>query len=118
MQIQVNTGNGIENKESLERWADAEMRQLLARFSADVTRVEIHLSHESRAGGGGDERCAMEARLAGHPPLAVSHHGGSLDEAFRGAADKLRRALDSTLGRLSGHRDRGSIRRDGDIASE
>lgn len=119
MQIQVNTGNGIENKDALERWADGEMRQALARFAADVTRVEIHLSDENHAAnGGGDKRCTMEARLAGHKPLAVSHHGASLDEAFRGAADKLRRSLDSTLGRLYGHRDRESIRKDGDAEVE
>ena len=36
-----------------------------------------------------------------------------MDEAFRGASDKLKRLLDSTLGRLHNHRDRESIRRDG-----
>ena len=119
MQIQINTSNGIENKDTLERWADAELRQTLARFAAEVTRVEIHLSDENHAASGGaDKRCAMEARLAGHQPLAVSHHAGGLDEAFRGAADKLKRALDSTLGRLYGHRDRDSIRKDGDAVVE
>jgi len=119
MQIQVNTSNGIENKDTLERWADSEMRQALARFAAEVTRVEIHLSDENHAAtGGADKRCTMEARLAGHQPLAVSHHAASLDDAFRGAADKLKRSLDSTLGRLYGHRDRESIRKDGDAVVE
>ena len=119
MQIQVNTGNGIENKDTLERWADSEMRQALSRFAADVTRVEIHLSDENHAASGSaDKRCTMEARLAGHQPLAVSHHASGLDEAFRGAADKLKRTLESTLGRLYGHRDRDSIRKDGDAVIE
>jgi hypothetical protein len=119
MQIQINTGNGIENKEALERWADTEMRQTLARFAAEVTRVEIHLSDENHtASGGADKRCTMEARIAGHQPLAVSHHAAGLDEAFRGAAEKLKRALDSTLGRLYGRRDRDSIRKDGDAVVE
>jgi hypothetical protein len=87
MQIQINTSNGIENKDTLERWADAELRQTLARFAVEVT-------------------------------LAVSHHASGLDEAFRGAAEKLKRALDSTLGRLYGHRDRDSIRKDGDAVVE
>ena len=65
MQIQINTSNGIENKDALERWADAELRQTLARFAAEVTRVEIHLSDENHAASGGaDKRCTMEARLA------------------------------------------------------
>jgi len=119
MQIQINTSNGIENKDTLERWADAELRQTLARFAVEVTRVEVHLSDENHAASGGaDKRCAMEARLAGHQPLAVSHHAGGLDEAFRGAAEKLKRALDSTLGRLYGRRDRDSIRKDGDTVEE
>ena len=119
MQIQVNTSNGIENKDTLERWADGEIRQGLSRFVADVTRVEIHLSDENHdASGGGDKRCVMEARLAGHQPLAVTHHAPNLDEAFRGACDKLKRALDNTLGRLYGRRDRDSIRKDGDAVVE
>ncbi|MGO4393306.1 HPF/RaiA family ribosome-associated protein [Variovorax sp. M-6] len=119
MQIQVNTSNGIENKDALERWADSEMRQALARFVDDVTRVEIHLSDENHdASGGGDKRCVMEARLARHQPLAVSHHAPSLDDAFRGASDKLKRSLDSTLGRLYGRRDRDSIRKDADTVEE
>jgi ribosome-associated translation inhibitor RaiA len=114
MQIQVNTSNGIENKEALERWADGEIRQGLGRFAADLTRVEVHLSDENHdAGGGGDKRCVMEARLVHHQPVAVTQHAASLDEAFRGAADKLKRALDSALGRLGKHRDRDSIRKDG-----
>lgn len=119
MQIQINTGNGIENKEALDRWADAEIRKNLARFAADVTRVEVHLGDENRdAGGGGARRCAMEARLAHHQPVTVTHQAPNIDEAFRGASDKLKRALDSTLGRLDKHRDRVSIRKDVDAEAE
>lgn len=119
MQIQVNTSNGVENKDALERWANEEIRQSLDRFAADVTRVEVHLSDENHdPSGGGDKRCAMEARLAGRQPVTVTHHAPSLDEAFRGATDKLKRALDSTLGRLDKHRDRESIRKDGDALVE
>jgi len=113
MQIQVNTSNGVDGKEALERWADDELRQQLRRFADDVTRVEVHLSDENHEKAGeGDKCCVMEARLAHHQPLAVTHHAAGLDEAFRGAADKLARLLDSTLGRLHNHRDRESIRRD------
>ena len=119
MQIQVNTSNGIENKDTLERWADSEIKQSLARFADDVTRVEIHLSDENHdKAGAGDKCCVMEARLAHHQPLAVTQHGSSLDEAFRGASDKLKRMLDSTLGRLNNHRDRDSIRKDGSLLPE
>lgn len=119
MQIQINTSNGIENKDTLERWADAQIRQNLARFVDDVTRVEVHLSDEKHdKAGDGDKCCVMEARLAHHQPLAVTQYAASLDEAFRGASDKLKRMLDSTLGRLSQHRDRESIRKDGGLLPE
>ena len=118
MQVQVNTGNGVENKETLERWADGEIRQNLGRFVEDVTRVEIHLSDENHEkSGDSDKRCLMEARVAGHSPVAVSQHAGTIDEAFRGASDKLKRALDSALGKAHDRRDRESIRtKDGSTA--
>jgi hypothetical protein len=53
-------------------------------------------------------RCMMEARLEGRQPLAVTHHAQTLGQAVDGAADKLCRLIDSTLGRLrdqKGHRD-------------
>jgi ribosome-associated translation inhibitor RaiA len=117
MQIQVNTSNGIENKDTLERWADGQIRQTLSRFVDDVSRVEVHLSDENHdAKGGGDKRCVMEARLIHHQPLAVTQHAKSLDEAFRGASDKLKRTLESALGRLYDHRrNRESIRTGSDL---
>ncbi|MDO9358275.1 MAG: HPF/RaiA family ribosome-associated protein [Polaromonas sp.] len=119
MQIQLNTSNGIENKEGLDRWADTELRQQLARFANDVTRVEVHLSDENHAAGGEkDKRCLIEARMAHLQPIAVTHHADGVDEAFRGAADKLKRALDSALGKQNKHRDRESIRKDDGALAE
>lgn len=118
MQIQLNASNGIENKEALDRWADAEIRAGLARFVEDVTRVEVHLSDEATGkSGGGDKRCTMEARLAGHQPVAVTHDAPTLDEAFRGAAGKLARVIEHTLAKLDHKRDRDSIRRDTDAGA-
>ncbi|MFZ4285901.1 HPF/RaiA family ribosome-associated protein [Variovorax sp. HJSM1_2] len=118
MQIQVNSHNGVENKESLERWADAELRDVLSHFHSDITRVEVHLGKETSEKGAPDTRCAMEARLANHQPVAVTHHGPTQDEAFRGAAGKLKRSLESTLGRLRDHRDHNTIRKDVGLAPE
>jgi hypothetical protein len=42
----------------------------------------------------------MEARLEGRQPTAVTHEAESLDDAVSGAADKLKRVIESTLGRL------------------
>ncbi|MEP6790206.1 MAG: HPF/RaiA family ribosome-associated protein [Ramlibacter sp.] len=116
MQIQINTGNGIENNEALDRWAQAHLNETLARFSRDITRIEVQLSDEAGGTrtGAGDKRCMMEARLASHQPAAVTHHAETQDEAFRGAARKLVHALDHTLGKLhdAKHRDRDSIRKE------
>jgi hypothetical protein len=114
MQVQVNTGNGLQNNEGLERWADTYLNETLARFRQDLTRVEVQLSDEaSGKKGAADIRCMMEARLNGRDPLAVNHHGATQDEAFRGAAQRLIHLLDHTFGKLeSQHRDRGTIRRD------
>lgn len=118
MQIQVNTSNGLENKETLERWADAEVRQSLHRFADDVTRVEIHLSDENHSTGGADKKCLMEARLAHHQPLVATEHAANIDAAFRGAMDKLKRLLESKLGREAKHRDRASIRTTDDLVPD
>ncbi|MCR8956349.1 MULTISPECIES: HPF/RaiA family ribosome-associated protein [unclassified Variovorax] len=119
MQIQVNTSNGVNNKDALERWADTEIKQQLNRFVEDVTRVEVHLSDENHdKAGAGNKCCVMEARLAHHQPLAVTQYATTLDEAFRGAAEKLKRLLDNTLGRLNNHRDRDSIRKDAGFIAE
>ena len=113
MQIQINTSNGIDNKDTLESWANTELTQQLQRFAADVTRVEVHLSDENHAASGAaDKRCTMEARLAHQQPVTATHHAPNMDQAFRGACDKLKRGLDSTIGRQTSHRDRESIRRD------
>ncbi len=113
MQVQVNTGNGVQNKESLERWATEFLNGELARFRQDLTRVEVQLTDENRAKGGpADMRCMLEARLTGREPVAVNHHAGTMDEAIRGATAKLVRAIDHLLGKLDRqHRDRESIRK-------
>jgi ribosome-associated translation inhibitor RaiA len=116
MQVQVNTSNGIENKDTLERWADEYLREQLARFVDDLTAVEIHLADENHPAKGGavDKRCTMEARITGHEPVAVKNHASDVNLAIRGAAEKLVRALDHTFGKLDRreHRVRETIRRD------
>ena len=114
MHVEVNTGNGVENTESLQRWATEHLVETLSRFQQDITRIEVQLTDENGGKSGAeDKRCMLEARLAHHQPIAVSHHAETQDEAFRGAARKLLHALDHTLGKLRDHhRDRDSIRRD------
>lgn len=114
MQVQVNTGNGLENKESLDRWASDYLNEALSRFRQELTRVEVQLFDENRGKGGGqDKKCTLEARLNGQPPVAVHYEGDSQDEAVRGATQKLIHALEHKFGKLDRqHRDRETIRKD------
>jgi len=102
MQIQINTDSNIEGHEDLATRVSDEVKSVLKRFSDHITRVEVHLSDENsdKKGGSNDMRCVMEARLEGRQPVAVTHHGATVDQAVDGAAGKLTRLIDSTLGRL------------------
>ena len=101
MKIQINTDNHIEGLEALADEAEATIAGALGHLAGDITRVEVHLSDENgEKTGGHDKRCMLEARLEGHQPIAVTDESDSLDGAIAGAADKLKHALASTLGRL------------------
>jgi ribosomal subunit interface protein len=102
MQIQTNTDNTIEGHEPLSRHVESVVKEALSRFSEHITRVEVHLSETNDSKrSSGDHRCLMEARIEGHPPIAASDHAASLHQAIHGAAEKLKRSIDSTLGRIN-----------------
>jgi ribosome-associated translation inhibitor RaiA len=67
--------------------------------------VEIHLSDSNgQKAGANDKRCLLEARIAGRQPIAVTEEANSLHQAIDGAARKMKRSLDSTLGKLGDHK--------------
>lgn len=110
MQVQINTDRNIEGHEALAAQVSGVVESALSRISDHITRVEVHLSDENRhKSGQNDKRCVMEARLEGRQPIAVTHQAATLDQAVDGAADKLTRLIESTLGRL---RDQKSRRTD------
>ncbi len=101
MLIQVNTDHNIEGHEELVAQVEAVVEAALSRFGDRITRVEVHISDENGAkSGGNDKRCMMEARLEHRRPTSVTNHATTVDDAVSGAADKLQRSLESTLGRL------------------
>ncbi len=108
MQIQVNTDRNIEGHEALTAQVSRVVESTLSRISDHITRVEVHLSDENSDKKSGDNnmRCLMEARLQGRQPVAVTHQAATLDQAVDGAADKLIRLIESTLGRLHDHKGR------------
>ena len=108
MQIQINTDHNIHGYESAAATAVATVENALRRFSAHITRVEVHLGDENASKRGSDDkRCMMEARLEGQPPVAVTHHGATIVQAIDGAAEKLVHRLERALGRLHSHRGNG-----------
>ena len=105
MQIQINTDSNIEGREKLADHVKGVVEGALGRFREQITRVEVHLSDENgHKSGQDDKRCMMEARIEGRQPTAVTHQAANLDQAINGAADKLQRSIESTLGRLHDHR--------------
>lgn len=104
MLIQVNTDNHITGRQQLVSDVETVVEEALSHFSSHITRVEVHLTDvNSRKTGPNDKRCLMEARVEGHPPVAVSHQDDTLTQAMVGAADKLQSTLEHTLGRLERH---------------
>lgn len=109
MQIQINTDRNVHGHEALAARIDGEVVSALSRHRDYITRVEVHLSDENAAKGGkADKRCMMEARLQGRQPVAVTHHAETLDQAVSGAAGKLSRLVESTLGRVDDRADRAA----------
>lgn len=101
MNIQLNTDVHIDHTETLTARVSATIEQALGRFAQQVTRVEVHLSDENGGKSGQqDQRCMLEARLEGRQPVAVTDYAATLEQAVNGAAQKLARLLESTLGRL------------------
>jgi len=116
MQVQVHTDNHITGREALIDRVTAEVEGTLDRFASQITRVEVHLEDMNGAKHGADDkRCLMEARLAGHQPIAASHKADSLDAAISGAAERLVHALDHTLGKLANKKGRTSYGGDQEI---
>ncbi|CDG84826.1 HPF/RaiA family ribosome-associated protein [Janthinobacterium agaricidamnosum] len=101
MQININTDSTIERNAGLNEHVQSVVESAVSRFRENITRVEVHLSdNNSQKSADGDNRCLMEARITGYQAIAVSDHNATLHQAIAGAAEKLKRAIDSALGRL------------------
>jgi hypothetical protein len=76
------------------------LEQVLGRFADRITRLEVHLSDQnSQKGGLNDMGCMIEARLEGRQPIAVRAREATLERAISSAAQKMKSALDTELGR-------------------
>ena len=103
MQVQVQTDNHIEGTVALGKWATDSVQSALARFKEHITRVVVHFSDENggKKSTPDDKQCTLEVRMEGRQDLAVKHHASNLNQALDGAAEKMVRLIDSTLGRIA-----------------
>lgn len=101
MHIQINTDHNIQHDPSVARHVEQTLESALGRFSRQITRVEVHLN-DANAGkaGDNDKHCLLEARVEGRPPVVASDDASTIASAVSGAARKLQRVLDSSLGKL------------------
>lgn len=100
MEILINTDSSIQGREEFADRLSGDIAKMLARAADHITRIEVHLSVEGGKHGHDDKRCLMEARLEGHQPIAVTEHSQSIDKAVHGACEKMRRLIDTTMGRI------------------
>lgn len=104
MQIQFNTDKTVEGHERMQNHFSTEIEAKLKRFEDKITRLEIHVGDEnSDKFGLDDKRCMIEARLAGINPIAVTHNADTIEKAFSGAADKIKKVLDTTFDKMKSH---------------
>ncbi|WP_244162288.1 HPF/RaiA family ribosome-associated protein [Amycolatopsis regifaucium] len=109
VQIEVNTDHNVHGGEGLATYVKTDLASTLARFGGWLTRVEVHLSDN----GGTkpeDKKCVIEARPGSKQPVAVTHHATTVDDAYAGAAHKVKSVLDSLYSRAHDHKGAESIR--------
>jgi hypothetical protein len=99
MFVQIRTDNHIKSDAAANARLEQKVRRKLKRFEDRLSRVEVHVADVNGPKGGGDKRVSIEARPAGHEPIAVHAEAKRVDNAVIQAADKAARALDHSLGK-------------------
>ena len=111
MQIQINTDKNINCTPELSQRLQALIEHELRRYAESITRIEAHLNDtNSIKKGAQNNRCMLEARIAGMTPISVEHRADTLDLAIRGAASQLERLVKKTLSKEQDEKGGMSIR--------
>jgi hypothetical protein len=104
MKIQFNTDKNVNGTEDFITPLTFLIEEVLEKYSAQITRIEVHLSDEDGDKEGlKAKRCLMEARLSGMNPIAVSSQSDTEEQAVTESLNKLKSSLETLLGRLSKH---------------
>jgi len=100
MKVLVNSDKTIAVDDSLTRFVAGEVRRVLSRFDARLTRVEVHLSDiNNLRTGKPDKRCLIEARPKAGAPRTASATTTKVASAVNQALGKMRRSLTTFFGR-------------------
>ena len=120
MAVFLRTDNHVEGGARLTQFVESVAEAAVEHVKDQVTRVDVYLGDENSAAKSSDNeiRCSMEARIGGLKPFAVTHHAGSIDDAVRGAADKLQASIDSTMGKIGQKKGRMSYAGDPDAIAD
>lgn len=107
MQVQINTGHNISGDEAAAALMRDSVQEALSRVRDAISRVEVHLSDQdgSARSSGEEVRCMIEARFEGREPVAVTYTAATPERAIDGAAGKLARMIERTLGRTRDRRE-------------
>ena len=99
MKVQINSDSSINKDLSTKKYVAGEVNRVFKRYSAKLTRVEVHLTDVNRGKSGThDKRCTVEVRPAEHRPLTVSNGARTIKESLGGALTKMRSAPEPSLG--------------------
>jgi len=102
MEVNVNTDNTIQRHSGLDERVTTLVEEAIGRFGDHVRRVDVHLSNENKEKHeDGSNYCMMEALVSGYAPVVVHAHAENLQLSITSAVGKLKRALDSAIGRLN-----------------
>jgi len=102
MLIEVRTDGNINGGEPFSEHVKALVLAALQRYGDRVRRVDVHLSDAVGNKTSHDDKCCMiEARRDGCEPILVTQQESTMDQAIHGAIHKLKKSVDSALGKES-----------------
>lgn len=101
MIIQLNSDKNIQVSEKLEAFVSEKIKRALKRFTGKITRIEVHLSDQNASKAGSDDmQCRIEARIKDLQPITVTAKSNTKEKAFSDAMNKIKAALDTTVGKM------------------
>jgi hypothetical protein len=104
MKIQLSTDKTIHGNESLHDHFTSLIATELDPYKAHIFNIDAHVKDENGIKEGrNDISCLLEASMDGRKTMVVSYQADTIELAVSGAIEKLKRALESAIGRNENH---------------